>query len=147
MKYIQRTDSDLPMLVVLDGHKSQINLPVLEWARRTNVTIIVLPAHTSDVLRLLDVGCFGPLQKINNANCHRFIRQNSASIITWYNVSSLASDSYITAMSCAYLRSAFQKTGIFPFNDSAVSAGQFLPYLTVHQQLKTNLSHIVKKSY
>ncbi|XP_045199039.2 uncharacterized protein LOC123553374 [Mercenaria mercenaria] len=64
IKYIQRADQHQPILIILDGHKSHINLPVLEWAKRNNVIIFVLPAHTSHVLQPLDVGCFGPLQRI-----------------------------------------------------------------------------------
>jgi hypothetical protein len=127
MKYIQRRDENQPILLIFDGHRSHVNVPLLDWAKKNNIILFVLPAHTSHVLQPLDVGCFGPLQKIYNASCHRFLRENPSTKITRYNVAALASASYVTALSNNNLRSAFKKTGIFPLNTQAISPDQFVP--------------------
>ena len=67
IKFIQRSDPSQPIIVPFDGHKSHINIPVTEWAKINNIILFVLPAHTSNILQPLDVGCFGPLQKIYNS--------------------------------------------------------------------------------
>ncbi|XP_045169024.1 uncharacterized protein LOC123531825 [Mercenaria mercenaria] len=127
LKYIQRPDSNQPVLVIFDGHRSHINVPVLEWAKRNNIILFVLPAHTSHCLQPLDVGCFGPLQKIYNNTCHKFLREHPSSKITRFNVAALASSSYVTALSNNNLKSAFQKTGIFPLDRTAISTDNFKP--------------------
>ncbi|XP_052211862.1 uncharacterized protein LOC127830955 [Dreissena polymorpha] len=132
LRYVQRVDKSQPILVLLDGHKSHINVPVLDWAKKNNIILFILPAHTSHVLQPLDVGCFGPLQKIYNSMCHRFIRENPSTKITRYNVAPLGSAAYVAALSVENLRSAFKKSGVFPVDESAVSKEHFttsLPYV------------------
>lgn len=91
IKYVQRGSEDQTVLLIFDGHKSHINIPVTEWAKEHNVELFVIPAHTSFILQPLDVGCFGSLQKIFNIERHKFIRSNPYSTITRYNDSELSS--------------------------------------------------------
>jgi len=127
VRYIQRPDSSQAVLLIFDGHTSHINVPVLEWAQRNNIVLFVLPAHTSHCLQLLDVGCFGPLQKIYNNMCHKFMRDNPSSKITRFNVASLASKAYVKALSIGNLVAAFKKTGIHPLSKAAISPDNFKP--------------------
>lgn len=129
LQYIQRSSPDEPVLLILDGHRSHVNLPVLEWAKQQHVIILVLPAHTSHILQPLDVGCFGPLQRIYNAECHKFLRLSPGTRITKYNVAQLACNAYTPALSVKNLRSSFEKTGIYPFNQSKITQQQLVPSL------------------
>jgi hypothetical protein len=141
IKYVQRGDKQQPILVILDGHKTHINVPVLDWAKKNNVIMFILPAHTSHVLQPLDVGCFGPLQKIYNGKCHRYLRENPSTKITRFNVAALASESYHSALSSDNLRSSFKKTGIFPLDSNAISKDNFTPsepYTTPVKEKKIN---------
>ena len=82
IKYIQREDPRQPVIVILDGHKCHLNVPMLQFAKKHNIIMFILPAHTSHLLQPLDVGCFGPLQKMYNSRCHQFMRENPSSKIT-----------------------------------------------------------------
>lgn len=44
-----------PVLLIYDGHSTHVGLNIIEEARRANVTILKIPAHTSHVLQPLDV--------------------------------------------------------------------------------------------
>lgn len=66
-------------------------MPVIEWAKEQNIELFVLPAHTSHILQPVHVGCFGPLQRIYNSECHTFIRSCPYSTITRYNVAKFSS--------------------------------------------------------
>lgn len=127
LKFIQRPSADQPILLIFDGHKSHVTMPVINWAKEHNVIMFVLPAHTSHILQPLDVGCFGPMQRIYNAGCHKFLRANPASIITRYNVCSLACAAYTPALSVANLVSSFKRTGICPFNPEEIAELQLTP--------------------
>lgn len=127
LKYVQRPSPDQPILLIFDGHKSHVSLPVIDWAKIHNVSLFCLPAHTSHVLQPLDVGCFGPMQHIYNSKCHKFLRENPASKITRYNVCSLACHAYNSALSVVNIRSAFKRTGIYPFNPDAILDIQLAP--------------------
>ena len=113
--------------MIFDGHRSHINVPVLEWAAEHNIELFVLLAHTSHILQPLDVACFGPLQRIYNSECHKFIRSNPYSNITRYNVAELSSKAYEHALSPQNLKSGIKRTGIYPFDPSAVDPETLLP--------------------
>ena len=51
-----------PLLLILDGHLTHLSLDVILKAREEKITILKLPAHTTDLLQPLDVTCFGPLK-------------------------------------------------------------------------------------
>ncbi|XP_045188616.2 uncharacterized protein LOC123546428 [Mercenaria mercenaria] len=127
LKYVQRPSEDQPLLLIFDGHKSHITIPVINWAKEHNVSLFVLPAHTSHVLQPLDVGCYGPMQRIYNAQCHKFLRENPSSKITRYDVCSLACNAYTSALSVVNIRSAFKRTGIYPFNPEVILDTQLAP--------------------
>ena len=117
--YLQRRGDDQTVLLIFDGYKSHINVPVIDWIQQHNIELFVLPAHTSHVLQPLDIVCFGPLQRIYNTECHKFICSNPNSNITRNNVAVLSSTAYDLALSSLNLKSEFQRTGIYSFNPAA----------------------------
>ncbi|CAC5401666.1 unnamed protein product [Mytilus coruscus] len=108
------------VMLLLDGHKSHVAVSTIEWARRHNIVIQFLPAHTSHLLQPLDVGCYGPLQNIYNSLCHRTIRTKQCAL-TRYEVCSMACKAYGNALSVSNLQSAFRKTGIYPFTKDNIN--------------------------
>jgi len=80
-------------LVILDGHKSHASVGLVEWALGKGIVLFILPPHCSHILQPLDVGCFGPLQRVYDNLCHKLIRETSATI-TRYNVCQVACKAY-----------------------------------------------------
>lgn len=56
------TQTQRPLLLVYDGHSTHISYRLISKAREEQVTLLKLPAHTSDRLQPLDVCCFRPLK-------------------------------------------------------------------------------------
>ena len=117
MKYMQ-TGSSKNKLLLYDGHKSHIHPEIIEFARNHDITLFVLPPHTSHLLQPLDVACFGPLQKFYDQEAQKFLLQNPGRVISRYDVASVASKAYMKALSPSNLISAFRKTGIHPLHSS-----------------------------
>ena len=111
------------VLLLVDGHKSHVSLNVIEWAQQHNIIIHILPAHTSHFLQPLDVGIYGPFQKIYNNLVHKKTRQ-MATVVTKDEVCPLA---YNKAFTPENLQSAFKKTGLFPFNRNIIDNKVFAP--------------------
>ena len=118
MKFVPRAN-DHPVLLLMDGHSTHVSVGLIDWAKDHNILLFILPAHTSHILQPLDVGCFGPLQRIYNYECHREMR-STACTITRYNIGSLASKAYVKSLTPENLQAAFAKTGIFPMNKDAI---------------------------
>ena len=109
------------ILLLLDGHKSHVSLPVIEWAQVNNIIIHVLPAHTSHFLQPMDVGIYGPLQTIYDSLCHQKTRTTS-SLIMKEDVCQLACAAYMKSATPENLMSAFKKTGVFPLNRDIIDS-------------------------
>jgi len=109
--------ADQPILVLYDGHKSHVSLGVIDWTKAHNIILFSLPANSSHLLQPLDVGCFGPLSRIYNNSCHKFVRENHCKI-TRYNIGELGTNAYVKGLSPENLRSSFRRTGIYPLNKS-----------------------------
>ncbi|XP_067649044.1 uncharacterized protein [Haliotis asinina] len=124
-KFVQGRDSNNKILILYDGHKSHISLPLIDWAKEHKIILFTLRAHTSHVLQPLDLGCFGPFERIYNNECHKFMRSNACTGIDRFSVCDLACKAYGKALSTHNLRSSFKKSGIHPFDPLAVD--QFIP--------------------
>lgn len=81
----------------------------------------------------MDVGCYGPLQKIYNNLCHQKMRATST-VITKQDICALACQAYSKALSAQNLQSAFRKCGIYPFNADVVPAEALAPSSVLTQR-------------
>lgn len=133
IKFLPERSSDEHVLILYDGHRSHINLGLIDWAKRHFIILFILPAHTSHVLQPLDIGCFGPFERIYNRVCHKFMRDNCGQSITRYNVCSLGCTAYSKALSPENLQSSFRKAGICPFNPEVVDPANFKPSEALQQ--------------
>ena len=140
MKYVQGRDPSEPLLLLYDSHKSHVSLGLIDWAKELNLILFVLPPHTSHILQPLDVGCFGPFQKIYDNLKAKFMRENSSSSIPKYSVCNLGCKAYMLSLTPTNLCSSFRKCGIYLFDPSAVDAVNFLPS-TVFKSKKTQPSN------
>ena len=126
LKFIPNREPDQHILLLLDGHRSHITIGLLDWAKAYNIVLFILPAHTSHVLQPMDVGCYGPFQKMYHDVCHKFTRTTSCTV-TRNDVCSLVCKVYNRALSADNLYSAFMKTGISPFDRSVISKECTMP--------------------
>ena len=117
---------DEPVLLLLDGHKSHVSVGLVDWAKEHNIIIYVLPAHTSHFLQPLDVGCYGPLHRVYNNECHKETKKLST-VVTKYDVCRLACRAYSKALSSDNLQMAFKRAGVYPLDQSTISEDYLLP--------------------
>ena len=78
-----------------DGHKSNVNLGLNDWAKSEHIILFVLPAHTSHILQLMDIGCSGPFERIFNQMAHKFMQENCGQSISRYNICAIACPAYM----------------------------------------------------
>lgn len=103
-----------PTLILFDGHKSHVRLTLANWARQRNVTLFLLPPHSSHITQPLDVAIFGPFKIMNYRECSSYMQNNPGATVTKYEIAKLSSKPYMKAISTDNLVSSFRKTGIFP---------------------------------
>nr|CAI5847916.1 unnamed protein product [Callosobruchus analis] len=65
-----------PVLLIFDGHLSHLDVGTIKKAKAENITIIKLPAHTTDLLQPLDTCCFRPLKNLWDKELVSWQREN-----------------------------------------------------------------------
>lgn len=108
-------------LLLVDGHSSHVNMKFLEYADAHRIIVQILPPHTTHRLQPLDVSLFAPLstkytQELNNL-MHKSLGLVSMSKRSFWPMFQRA---WIASFTSTNIQSAFQKTGVFPFDPSLI---------------------------
>ncbi|KAF9227442.1 hypothetical protein BS17DRAFT_793916 [Gyrodon lividus] len=92
-------------LLLVNGHNFHYTKDFLDYARHHNIHVLCYPAHATHIYQGLDVAIFGPLK-----NCWTEERDQYES-----------STSYHAVITPQNICSAFEKTGVWPFNPDMVT--------------------------
>ena len=119
-----------PRLLIYDGHLSHIWYGTIELARSKDVSIIKLPAHTTDLLQPLDVSVFKSLKNhwadmlFNRLKTTRNRLSKAEFSTALSNV-----DCWNKAFPKANIVNGFRGCGIFPPNRDQYPSNRFHPHL------------------
>lgn len=76
--FVAKTKETRPLLLLFDGHLTHTSASTIELAIKENISIIKLPAHTTDLLQPLDVACFNPLKTYYEKHLTARVHQTGA---------------------------------------------------------------------
>ena len=106
LKYIV---PECPVLLLTDGHKTHINIDVIDLCRDNGIALFCLPPHTTHALQPLDVAVFKSL-KDSFAKAVRAL-----SFTNQERISRVVKRPLDQAFSIANVKAGFSKCGIYPF--------------------------------
>jgi DDE superfamily endonuclease/Tc5 transposase DNA-binding domain len=106
-------------LLLLDNHECHLSLDFLEYCEDANIIPFGLPPHTTHFLQPLDVGCFQPnkhyhRQAVNQAT--RMGNRDYSRVDFFADIEGIRNQTFKELT----IKSAFKKTGIWPFNPEIV---------------------------
>lgn len=113
--------SDQYILMLYDGFRSHISLPLIEWAKSRNIILFVLPLHMTHAIEPKTDACMGPLRDLYNAECQRYMRKQDCASINRNKVCSVACKAYADALSPQSLVSGFKNSGINPLDHQIIT--------------------------
>ncbi len=116
-----------PILLIQDGHGSHVSIELIEIARENNVSLLCLPSHTSHILQPLDVGVFKSFKSGFSKVCGDYMKHYPGRVITVDLLASMVGLAYPISFTPVNILSGFRKTGIYPFNPSAIDDRQMAP--------------------
>ena len=116
-----------PVLLIEDGHSSHITLDVIELARKNDIYLLCLPSHSSHILQPLDIGVFKSFKTHYPKACRKYIVNNPGRVITSEVIALLVCDAWAHSITPVNILGGFKKTGISPFNPSAVDDRMLAP--------------------
>ena len=106
-------------LLILDGHGSHHTRQFIEYCDDHNIIPFGMPPHLTHVLQPLDVVVFQPLKHYHAKALDVMVRDGLINI-TKLEFLSCIQQVRLQAFKEGTIRSAFRKTGIFPFNPQVV---------------------------
>lgn len=130
LKHIQNKTScckDNPILLLVDNHESHVTIAAIDYARDNGIIYLSFPPHTTHRLQPLDVGVFGPFKAKLKTAFNDWHVNNPGKTLNIYNIPKLAKIAYFESFNCKNIVSAFEKTGIWPFNKLTFSDDDFAP--------------------
>jgi hypothetical protein len=115
-------------LLLVDGHNSHYTRAFLEYARAHNIDVLCYPAHATHVYQGLDVAVFGSLKIYWSQERDKYERENREKV-TKENFLAIYAKAHIRALTPETIRSAFRKTGSWPFNPNVITTDMMAPSL------------------
>ncbi|KII87829.1 hypothetical protein PLICRDRAFT_81106, partial [Plicaturopsis crispa FD-325 SS-3] len=104
----------------VDGHASHYTKGFLDYARRHNIFVLCYPAHGTHVYQGLDVAVFSLLKRIwSEIKARR--ERSTGKKVTKENFLSIYGEAHVQALTPEVIKSAFRKTGVWPFDPSVIT--------------------------
>ena len=128
-----RSKTKRQVLLVVDGHKSRVNLTTALFAKENGVDLLLIPPHTSHILQPLDVSVF----KGFKASYRASIKQHHAKKrgpITRNDIAQLTCGPFESITKEAII-SGFRATGICPVSREVV-LGKLEPRMAIPKEKK-----------
>ena len=79
-KYIKEKAKQGYWLLIVDGHCSYVNLSFLDYVKKHQIIILILPPHFTYWLQSLDIGLFSPFSKSYSKKLLDFIMKDQGFI-------------------------------------------------------------------
>lgn len=137
-KQFCKTVKERPLLLIFDGHMTHLDVSTAEYARDNQITIIKLPAHTSDFLQPLDKACFKTLKYVWDQQLLLWYRQNQRKMLKDEFVDLLCKI-WHTGLTIKNVKAGFESSGIFPFDRTKYPIDRLDPEkLARYKQQKEN---------
>lgn len=135
------TCQNSPVLLILDGHTSRENPLALDLLRRFNISVLIIPSHTSHILQMFDVVLGYPLKSTFSDKFEKLLKdlENDKSISTYTSkirlaaIKALISAWTMTSNPIMTEKSA-KITGIYPINPDEVKKSVFVHELSEQEK-------------
>ena len=130
----RRDNPNDPIVLMVDGHESHKSNEILALAAKHNISLYILPPHTTHRLQPLDVGVFGPLQRRWQERCDEVINNTGNEIAKSEFIREYMGvhDGVFTG---ELIQSAWKSSGIWPPNPNQFTEEDFAPSCQGHSTL------------
>lgn len=110
--------TDHPVLLLYNGHRPYVNMPLIDWAEKQNMILYLRPPHTSQPQ---DAGAFRPLKVAYESQCDKFLTENIGRIVTRYDICDIVGKAYQQVMTQEVIIPTFKAMGAVPYDPTVVT--------------------------
>jgi hypothetical protein len=115
-------------LLAINSHKSHVTDEFVDYAQQHDIEIACYIPHGTHAYQGLDVGVHGPIKTYWGQERNK-LEEETGEVLTKDNFIEVYSRAHLRAMTCANIQSAFQKTGLHPFNQNVIMDKMMAPSL------------------
>jgi hypothetical protein len=116
-------------MLVLDGHSSHINPEFDRFCLDHKIIVVCMPAHSSHLLQLLDVGCFSALKQAYGRSIEQMMA-HSINHIDKHEFLPIYKQARQLALSPSNIQAGFAATGLVPYSPDRVLSQLHAEYYT-----------------
>ena len=116
-----------PVVLLLDGHSSHINLDAARFAANNGILLYCLPPHSTHAIQPCDVGFFKPMKANWYKFVGRFICDNAGEAVNKFTFARVFKDAWRETLKAETIINSFKASGICPLNRSVISPKKILP--------------------
>ena len=113
-------------MLLYDGHSSHFTPEAISVAAKEGVILFCLPPNTTHTAQPLDISFFKPLKSYWSLECHKFLADRPGVVVTKLHFSGIFNRAWMKACSPSKIVSGFRKTGVCPFDPSAIKIAELL---------------------
>ncbi|KLO04330.1 hypothetical protein SCHPADRAFT_840746, partial [Schizopora paradoxa] len=117
--YTKAKAGDQDRLIFLDQHRSRFTLPFLLYCQQKRIHVVCYMLHATQLYQGLDTVCFGILKLAFGKEMRKF-EECTGEAVTKNNFLSVYGPAHVAAFTADNVKAAFSKTGIHPYNPSAI---------------------------
>ncbi|XP_021694736.1 uncharacterized protein LOC110674765 isoform X2 [Aedes aegypti] len=134
-QWLQKRGTEFPVLIFVDGHKSHVNMELVEFCIQKGLILVSLYPNSTRILQPLDRNFFGPLKQIWSKVLRQNLLKNSNARINKGNFGIMLHTAVQNfTNSKEGLKKAFQLCGLFPWNVDAIDFSTLPANADVSQQ-------------
>ena len=123
--FVKEIPSKRPVILLLDGHDSHVDLYVSNFCDENGIILFCLRQHTSHLTQPLDVGFFKPLKTFWSAACQKFNDANPKADISKATFGRVFMEAFNKAVKRETIINSFEKAGIYPCNFDQLDKSKF----------------------
>ena len=109
-----------PVVLLVDGHSSHINLHTSLFCKENNILLYCLPPHSSHLTQPLDVSFIKPLKSAWRKACSSYCANNPGFQVMKQEFAQVFREAWLSSIRLSTIASGFRETGLCPFNPAAV---------------------------
>lgn len=126
-KFLVDQKIKFPVILFIDGHKSHVSLALSDFCSEKKIELIALYPNSTHLTQPMDVGVFKPLNSSWEKTAKQWRIKEKFAKIERKDIAGILKDAIDGINYTALLKTAFRKSGLYPFNVDNIDFTRILP--------------------
>lgn len=120
LPWLKENNITLPIIFFVDGHSSQLTLPLSELCSENGIILVALCPNSTHITQPMDVAVFRNLKSAWRNAVQRWKIRNNGAKVKKEDFAPILEQAVSSSITPDILANGFKVTGLFPFSASAI---------------------------